>query len=134
MARKQPAWVPQAAVEVIQAELIAEHGGLQGPARLPALEGALARPRRLWDYSATPPSVARLAACYGHALTKGHCFPDGNKRVALAVMDVFLQLNGKEILADEVDVVTVIESLPDGSLNETELAEWIATHLGSTKE
>jgi death-on-curing protein len=114
----------------MHAELIAEHGGLRGPARLSILEGALARPRQLQNYKrGSPPTVTRLAASYGHALAKGHCFPDGNKRIALAVMDVFLQLNGLELVASEPEVVSVIDSLSAGTVSESELSRWLAEHV-----
>jgi death-on-curing protein len=110
----------------MHAELIAEHGGLQGSARSSQLDSALARPQHLWHYAASP---TRVAASYGHALAKGHCFPDGNTRVALAVMDVFLQMNGQEIRADEAEMAVMIESLASGDLSEDELAIWLAEHV-----
>lgn len=124
--------MPQRAVEAMQAELIAEHGGLQGPARSSQLESSLARPQQLWHYAESSPALTRLAASYGHALAKGRCFPDGNKRIALAVMDVFLQTNGQEILADEAEMAVVIESLAAGNLSEDALATWLAEHVAKT--
>jgi len=125
---KDPIWVPLRAVIAIQGELIAEHGGLSGPPRQGDLEAALGRPVNLHAYSETPPSLPRLAAAYGFALARGHCFPDGNKRVALAVVDVFLRLNGFELTADELDAVDTIQALAAGDLTEDELADWIAAH------
>jgi death-on-curing protein len=72
--------------------------------------------------------LPRLAAAYGFALARGHCFPDGNKRVALAVIDVFLRINGLALTADELDAVSTVQSLAAGDLTEDELAEWIATN------
>jgi death-on-curing protein len=130
MARTEPIWVPASTVLAMHAELIAEHGGLRGPARLAALEGALARPRQLHAYeSKVRPTLAKLAAAYGHALAKGHCFPDGNKRIALAVMDAFLQLNGFEIVAGEPEVVGTVVALSAGTLTEHALAVWLAEHV-----
>jgi death-on-curing protein len=123
-----PIWVPLRAVVAIQSELITEHGGLSGPPRQGDLEAALGRPINLRAYSEAPPSLPRLAAAYGFALARGHCFPDGNKRVALAVVDVFLRLNGFELTADELDAVDTIQALAAGNLSEGELADWIAAH------
>jgi len=55
--------------------------------------------------------------------------PDGNKRVALAIIDVFLRLNGLELMADEMDAVDTIRSLAAGELTEKQLADWIEAHL-----
>ena len=120
-----PVWVPLRAVISIQAELIAEHGGLAGPPRLGDLEAALGRPVNLHAYAKSPPSLPRLAAAYGFALARGHCFPDGNKRAALAIIDVFLRMNGLELSADEMDAVDTIQSLAAGELTEDDLARWV---------
>jgi len=116
------------AVVTIQRELIVEHGGLTGPPRQGDLEAALGRPVNPHAYSESPPTLPRLAAAYGFALARGHCFPDGNKRIALAIMDVFLRMNGMELTADELEAVSTIQSLAAGDLDEDELAEWIAAH------
>jgi len=123
-----PTWVPLRAVIAIQGELIAEHGGLAGPPRQGDLEAAVGRPVNLQAYAESPPSLPRLAAAYGFALARGHCFPDGNKRVALAIIDVFLRMNGLALTADEMDAVMTIQALAAGELTEDQLAEWIATH------
>lgn len=121
-----PVWVPLRAVISIQGELIAEHGGLAGrPPRLGDLEAALGRPVNLHAYAESPPALPRLAAACGFALGLGHCFPDGNKRVALAIIDVFLRINGLELAADETDAVATIQSLAAGELTEDDLARWV---------
>lgn len=125
---KDPIWVPLRAAIAIQGELIAEHGGLAGPPRQGDLEAALGRPVNLHAYAESPPSLPRLAAAYGFALARGHCFPDGNKRVALAIIDVFLRMNGLTLTADETDAVVTIQALAAGDLTEEDLAEWIAAH------
>ena len=123
----QTVWVPASAVVAMQAALIAEHGGLHGPARANDLEAALARPRNLLAYAEPdqPPTLGRLAAAYGFALARGHCFPDGNKRIALAIIDVFQQLNAHELTASEPDAASTILALAAGELAEDELAAWI---------
>lgn len=128
MPNRDPAWVPLRAVIAIQAELIAEHGGLTGPPRQGDLEAALGRPVNLHAYSESRPTLPRLAAAYDFALARGHCFPDGNKRVALAIIDVFLRMNGMALTADELDTVSTIQSLAAGELTEDQLAEWIAAN------
>ena len=130
---KTPVWIPPRAVVAIQLELIAEHGGLAGPPRTGDLEAALARPQRQFSYANPQPSLERLAAAYGFVLVRSHCFPDGNKRVALAVIDVFLQLNGRELLATEVDAANAMQRVAAGDLTEEQLAEWIAAHAAARK-
>ena len=125
---KDPAWVPLPAVIAIQGALFSEHGGLNGPPRQGDLKAALGRAVNFHAYAESPPTLSRLAAAYGFALARGHCFPDGNKRVALAIIDVFLHMNGMELTADELDAVSTIQSLAAGDLTEEQLAEWISAN------
>jgi death-on-curing protein len=120
-----PVWVPSDAVVAIHQALLQEHGGLIGLPRPDSLEAALARPQQLHHYAQPKPTVARLAAAYGFALAKGHCFADGNKRVALSIIDVFMQMNGSELTASEPDAVVTIQALAAGELTEEGLAAWI---------
>ncbi len=124
-----PVWVPSDAVIAIHQALLQEHGGLIGPPRPDSLEAALARPQQLHHYTQPTPSLARLAAAYGFAIAKGHCFADGNKRLALSIIDVFLQMNGSELAASEPDAVVTIQALAAGELTEVELAAWIEANL-----
>ncbi|MEX2149645.1 MAG: type II toxin-antitoxin system death-on-curing family toxin [Steroidobacteraceae bacterium] len=121
----QPTWVSQRAARHIHAELMAEHGGLVGPAREGALEAVLARPQQLLAYTSDAITLERLAAAYGIALVRGHCYPDGNKRLALAIMDVFLQLNGLELTASEPDAVLTLRAVAAGEMEEEDLVRWV---------
>ena len=127
----EPKWVSEQSARYIHAELMAEFGGLFGPSHEGALAAALAKPRNLYHHSPKPPPLERLAASYGFGLAKGHCFPDGNKRLSLAVIDIFLQLNGRELTADEAKAVIVIRGVASGEISEEELAKWIARNSGS---
>jgi death-on-curing protein len=72
-----------------------------------------------------------MAAAYGFALARGHCFPDGNKRLSLAVIDIFLQLNGLALTADEAEAVVVIRAVAADELDEDELAAWISENAAT---
>lgn len=117
----------------MQAELIAEHGGLSGPPRQGDLEAALGRPLNLYAYDVAAATLPRLAAAYGYAIARGHCFPYGNKRLALATIDVFLRMNGLALAAPEADAVHAIQTLAASDLGEDELAAWIAAHSKSLR-
>lgn len=118
-------WLPKAAILVIHSELIAEHGGLPGPANEDSLDSTLARAQQLAHYGVPTPSLFQLAASYGFGFAKNHCFKDGNKRISLVSIDIFLQLNGFELVAEEAEAAVIIESLAAGSISEAELATWI---------
>jgi death on curing protein len=120
-----PVWIPEAAIRAIHAELLQEHGGFDGPVDENALGATLARPQQLEHYSNPAAILPQLAAAYGFGFAKNHCFSDGNKRIALVAVDVFLQLNGYELVASEVDATVTFQTLAAGEFDESQLVEWI---------
>lgn len=120
----EPRWVLDEVVVSVHRMLIAEHGGGSGIRDKGLLESALARPRHRFSYEPQS-TIFELAAAYGFGLAKNHPFVDGNKRAALAVAAIFLELNGFSLVAPEPEAVIVIEQLATGDLSESELAKWI---------
>ena len=119
-----PLWLEAPDVVFFHRELIIEHGGLPGIRNMGALESVLARPRQRLNYQPDA-TICELAAAYGYGFARNHVFADGNKRVALAVLNVFLLLNGLVLTAEEAEAVVVINDLAAGQLDERELAAWI---------
>jgi len=129
-----PQWIPGAAIRAIHAELLLEHGGLDGPVNEDMLGATLARPQHLDTYSSPDASLFQLAAAYGFGFAKNHCFKDGNKRISLSAMDVFLQMNGYELTAQEAETVIVIQALAAGDMSEDDLAHWIEANAAPLDE
>ena len=122
-------WVETRDALVIHEMQLSEHGGAEGIRDRGLLESALARPQNLAAYG--DPDVAALAAAYAFGIAKNHPFVDGNKRTALVVLEFFLALNGHTLAADDVQCVLTILALADGSLPETDLAEWIRQNIAA---
>ena len=124
----EPRWLPPTAIRAIHNELIAEHGGKPGILNPNALDSTLAKPKNLYAYGDRP-TLSQLAAAYGYGFAKNHCFVDGNKRIALAAIDVFLRINGYYLVADELDAVTTILNLvttpAPAAQAQQDLAQWI---------
>jgi death-on-curing protein len=59
-------------------------------------------------------------------VAKNHPFVDGNKRTALAIAAVFLEINGFSLDAPEPESVIIIEQLAAGELSEIDLAKWLS--------
>jgi len=123
-------WVDRVVVDAVHLDMLRTHGGLRGIRDQNALESALARPRHRHAY-ARRVDLPALAASYGYGLARNHPYRDGNKRTAFLVMAVFLELNGRELEASEVEVVTMMLKLSAGELSEAALAIWLRDHLGS---
>ena len=112
-------------VKALHQGLLSNYGGLSGTVREDLLETALAKPLQLLAYKKPKPGLFELAAAYGYGFARLHAFSDGNKRVALAVIDVFLQMNGFELEVAEPEAVLIIQDLAAGRLSEAELAAWV---------
>ena len=123
----EPRWVDRIVVDAVHLDLVREHGGLHGTRDEDALESALARPRRRWEYDEDSDLTA-MAAAYGFGLARDLPYDDGNKRIAFVVMGVFLGLNGSRLRAHEEEVVAVMLELAAGTLSEDALAQWVRTH------
>ncbi len=120
-------WLNSALLLAIHDEQLAEHGGASGLRDEGLFESALARPLNLVAYG--NPDVADLAAAYAYGLARNHAFIDGNKRTAFVALELFLDFNGHELNADDVQCVLTMLAVAAGTLDETSLAEWIRQHL-----
>lgn len=80
-------------------ELIERYGGARGIRDAGALESALHRPQT--GYYDT---VIHEAAALLESFVQNHPFLDSNKRVAFAVVDVFLRINGFALNSDSKSI------------------------------
>jgi len=82
---------------LLHAHLISETGGIGGIRDRGLLESAVHTPFQSFNGTDAYPSLQQKAArlCYG--LVKNHAFLDGNKRIGVHAMLVFLSLNNIEL-------------------------------------
>ena len=121
---KRLRWLTADAVVAIHEELISRYGGISGLRAKGLLESAIARPQHLAAYkrSVTMPS---LAAAYGWGLPRNHPFVDGNKRIALAAIVVFLELNGWELTCTQAEETAMVLRAAAGEIKERAWSEWV---------
>lgn len=124
-------WIQAALISAVHDEQLAEHGGGQGVRDANLLDSALARPEQLANYGAS--DAADLAASYGYGISRNHPFVDGNKRTAFVAVELFLLLNGHELVANDADCVMTMLSVASGDLSEAEFAAWIRLHIQPRK-
>ena len=122
-----PIWLALDVVLAIHDEQLAEHGGQPGVRDRGLLESALGRQKNQFAYGET--STVRLAASYAFGISRNHPFLDGNKRTSLVAAEIFLDLNGLELVATDAQCVTTFLSLAAGDLTEEQLADWIAANV-----
>ncbi|MDQ6940962.1 MAG: type II toxin-antitoxin system death-on-curing family toxin [Candidatus Eremiobacteraeota bacterium] len=121
----KPKWIRLDVVLAVHEAVLDEHGGSLGVRDAASLESALAPPQHADAYAERPLDVPRLAAIYALAISRDHPFLDGNKRVALAVLESFLELNGYMLSAGDVECVRVIWALAAGELTDDEFIGWV---------
>ena len=120
-------WLRQDVLLAVHEEQLAEHGGGVGVRDAALFESALARPENLAAYG--EPSIAQLAAAYAYGISRNHPFIDGNKRCAFVALELFLNLNGHELVADDASCVLTMLAVAAGDMTEAALADWIGQHL-----
>jgi death on curing protein len=111
-------------VMAIHEAQLAQHGGGIGVRDHGLLESALARPRQIHAYT-DECALTGLAAAYAFGISRNHPFLDGNKRTAWVVCATFLELNGREVVASQADVVTVMLGVASGTVGEQEFTAWL---------
>ena len=116
-------WIDPAVVLAVHEEQLAEHGGAAGVRDAGLLESALARPRNLAHYG--EPDLCELAAAYAFGLARNHPFIDGNKRSAFVATELFLVINGWQLVASDADCVLIMLSLASGEIDEPTFAAWL---------
>ena len=90
-------------VLAVHARLISETGGSAGLRDEGLLESALAAAENRHYYEAA--DLVTCAATYAYHLTQAHAFIDGNKRIAAAITETFLETNGGRLMMTNEEVV-----------------------------
>jgi death on curing protein len=126
-------WLKRQWVDALHFQQLKRFGGLYGVRDQGAIESALSRPIQRWAYERAR-DVAALAAAYGFGLARSHGYSDGNNRIALMAIAVFLDINGWVLDAAEPEVVRVMVAVAAGDLSEAELAEWGREHARAAPE
>ena len=125
---KAPRWINPLALILLQAEALAEHGGLTGLRDAAALDSALACPRNIHEYESGA-DIPRMAAAYAFGIIQNHPFNDGNKRTGFIAAVLFLELNGFELKCDERDAIETIFAVAAGRFSEKQLIQWIRANI-----
>jgi len=123
---KEPHWFSREECLALHDMMLADYGGMSGVRDDNMLESALAKPRQLFAYG--KPTLAEMAAAYAAGVVKNHPFLDGNKRTGFMLGAAFLERNGHEFFATEVDATLKTLALAAGEMDERQYAEWLATN------
>ena len=108
-------------VVAIHAIMIRRYGRSDGLRDAGLLEAVLYRPQTGYYKD-----IIEEAAALMESFAINHCFVDGNKRVAFAVTDIFLRINGYRIESTSSEIHKKMISLFESkSFNFAELDNWL---------
>lgn len=123
----EPAWITKAVILAVHDEQLAEHGGGEGTRDEGLLDSALARPQNRYGYDRDADLFA-LAAAYVFGIARNNPFVDGNKRTAYVAAELFLDLNGVTLLANNQHCVLIMVALAAGEIGGDEFAAWLRSN------
>lgn len=125
----EPKWIKIDILKNFHKTMIAIHGGLKGIRDVNVLDSSCASPKHLYHYKNPKPSIAELGAKYAYSVLKNHPFVDGNKRMALIALDLFLILNSYELKAPPMQIYFNIMGISRGSMKEEEFIDWVIKNV-----
>ncbi len=114
-------------IQAVQAEICALHGGRPGLREISMMKMLSARSTALNQSSAT--DLASLAACYGYGLAHDQLFHSANLPTALVMIELFLNINGYGLDADDTACFLGLMVVADGELGAESFASWIRSHI-----
>lgn len=102
-------------------------GGQPGVRDKDLLESALEQPRATFGRKLLHDTIESQTAAYLFHLAQNHPFIDGNKRVAFAAADTFLQLNGYRLRLSDHSAYKLVMKVASGEMEKTELTRELAS-------
>ena len=92
------------------------------------LESAIEAPFQCFESNDLYPSLQQKAARLGFGLIKNHAFVDGNKRIGIHAMLVFLALNGIELAYTQEELIEMVLGVASNEISIEKIVEWIRLH------
>ena len=102
-----------------------ETGGDPGVRDLALLESALESAFQTFGGEDLYPSKEEKGARIGYSLISNHAFVDGNKRIGMYVLLIFLEINGVKLRPAVDDVARVGLEVAAGEMKYEDLLEWV---------
>jgi death-on-curing protein len=116
-------------VLAIHQDQIARYGGSVGVRDMGLVESAVSTPAASYFGEFVHNDLAEMAAAYLFYLVKNHAVIDGNKRVGAAAADVFLDMNGFELVNDEPAFSDLVLAVATGTADKQAVADFIRARM-----
>lgn len=109
----------------IHDDAIRKDGGLPGLRDKNSLWSAIDAPKAFFFEEEMYPTVYDKAAVYLYHIIQNHPFNDANKRTALGVAMIFLNLNNAEIRFFPEDLEYLVVEIAKGNKTKEEIVKWL---------
>lgn len=106
--------------------MIKATGGLDGVRDIGLLRSALSAPFQGFGGKEIYPSLLSKAAAICRSVISNHPFVDGNKRVGVHVMLVFLEINGVQLEYTQKELIDLGLGVAAGQLDVSEILNWLS--------
>ena len=113
---------------LLHTQLIEEFGGTDVVRDYNLLDSALEAPFQSFAGEELYPTIQVKVARLGYGLIKNHTMLDGNKRIGVHAMLVFLALNGIEMKYTQKELYETVLSVAAGSMEYEDLLQWVLDH------
>jgi death-on-curing protein len=112
----------------MHSEIIAHSGGIDGVRDMNMLDASVNSAFQTFDGRYLYPTIQAMAAHFAFSLIKNHPFLDGNKRIGILSMLVFLHINGLPITCTDEELISLGIGLAKNTIDEPDLIDWIISH------
>jgi death-on-curing protein len=92
---------------------------------IPLAESALAAPLASFGEHDFYPHPIQRAAILAYRVSRNHALPDGNKRVALVLLDIYLGRVGYRLTASQTDIYRTFLAVAAGEVDEDYFTIWL---------
>ena len=115
-------------VKRIHSSLIKKTGGLDRLRDNRLLDSALNSPFQTFDSKELYPDILDKAAQLCYSVIESHPFLDGNKRIGVHLMLLFLELNNIQINYTQKELIDFGYGVASCKISKEEIKEWIQLH------
>ena len=115
-------------VLLLQQLIIESSGGTAGVRDFKLLDSALNSCYQTFGGEELYPTKEEKGARLGFNLVSNHAFVDGNKRIGMHIMILFLELNGIYLDISDEDIVKAGLGVANGKIDYEDLLKWVIKH------
>lgn len=118
-------------VLMLHTMVIKQSGGMDGIRDNGLLDSALHAPFQSFDNEELYPSIQGKAARICYSIINNHPFIDGNKRIGVLIMLVFLKINNIILQCRDDDIIDLGLGVASGKYDTNYIMEWIILHTNN---